>query len=721
MPSAENDEKSGQTRRDALRGLGAVAVGAAGTTVTANRADAETATAGQETRPGATLRTPLIAGDGGPGDAFGLRTVTDGTGDTVAVAAPAHDTATGIDVGSVYVYRRAGAARTATDVTTERDPDLDDTVRVTDGGTVFVGQTAVVDGGVSEGDVVNLLAPGESGALLAQRVVEGGSAAFDTASIDDVQPAPGYRLTTGGEVLATFQFVEQDYAVTAEDGTVDNAGEDTTLELTVTSNNRFGYTHVVSADRLSGSELQSVLGTGQVADVDDDGEREVYITDGTTEDTLTANFADVAVGEYTLEFEVFDTTAADSVTVEVEQGAGYYQEVKLQPTDATGEDGFGNGLALSADGTTLAAGAVTHETAAGETGAVYVYDYPWDRTAKLVPTDGDPDDRFGFSVALSSDGTTALVGAFNDADPNGDGDESLSGGGSAYVFERDDDTWRQRAKLAADDGGPDSWFGYDVALSADGTTALVGAPRTDTDDGQRAGSAYLFETTATGTEWTQVERLRVPDGTAQDVFGTAVGLSADATAAFGGAYQRGNGGTVESFRRDGEWDHAASFTSEAVDGGDEFGWSLDVSSDGERVLVGAVGDGAADGADAGRAYLFGLTDDGWVQEESLATADRQSGDRFGEAAGLTADGTVGVVGVSGDDNGQGSGAGLALVYEFAGGFADRFDDGDGEVDPGEVLAMIEAYNGDGEAVSAQDVLAAIEAYNNDAGWDAVGD
>ncbi|WP_277543763.1 FG-GAP repeat protein, partial [Haloarcula laminariae] len=49
--------------------------------------------------------------------------------------------------------------------------------------------------------------------------------------------------------------------------------------------------------------------------------------------------------------------------------------------------------------------------------------------AKIAADDGDSDDDFGASVALSSDSPTALIGASNDEDPNGDQ------AGSAYVFE----------------------------------------------------------------------------------------------------------------------------------------------------------------------------------------------------------------------------------------------------------------------------------------------
>jgi hypothetical protein len=53
---------------------------------------------------------------------------------------------------------------------------------------------------------------------------------------------------------------------------------------------------------------------------------------------------------------------------------------------------------------------------------------PTSKRSNIAATDGDADDRFGLSVAVSGDGTTAIVGARGDEDPN------VDGAGSAYVF-----------------------------------------------------------------------------------------------------------------------------------------------------------------------------------------------------------------------------------------------------------------------------------------------
>lgn len=84
--------------------------------------------------------------------------------------------------------------------------------------------------------------------------------------------------------------------------------------------------------------------------------------------------------------------------------------------------------------------------------------YPSQQMTKLAASDGDPEDRFGTSVAVASGGTTAIIGTPGDGtaafmDDSTDSDENPIGinHGSAYVFERDDGDWTQQTKLIAED------------------------------------------------------------------------------------------------------------------------------------------------------------------------------------------------------------------------------------------------------------------------------
>lgn len=153
-----------------------------------------------------------------------------------------------------------------------------------------------------------------------------------------------------------------------------------------------------------------------------------------------------------------------------------------------------------------------------EHGAAYVFirsGSTWTQQAELHGGPG-----FGGAVALSSDGNTALVGA------------GLSGyygrfhahGGNAppTLFSRSGTTWTQETTLnASNASGPFDDFGYAVALSADGSTALIGDPTQDED----AGSAYVF--TGSGANWTQQTELTGNSLATGSEFGASVALSAD--------------------------------------------------------------------------------------------------------------------------------------------------------------------------------------------------
>jgi hypothetical protein len=189
-------------------------------------------------------------------------------------------------------------------------------------------------------------------------------------------------------------------------------------------------------------------------------------------------------------------------------------------------------VALSGDGTTAVVGAGTASNRNGDiAGSAYVFaaaSGSWSQQARLLAADGTSNNQFGDSVGISNDGATVLVGARLTEDPNG------ANAGAAYVFTRSGD-WGQQAKLVADDGDSYDQFGSSVAVSAAGRTVLVGARRDEDPNGEDGGSAYRF-TWSDGT-WRQTEKLSVDDGKREYEFGGAVSLSERGDTALVGAGQ----------------------------------------------------------------------------------------------------------------------------------------------------------------------------------------
>ena len=99
-----------------------------------------------------------------------------------------------------------------------------------------------------------------------------------------------------------------------------------------------------------------------------------------------------------------------------------------------------------------------------------------------MASDAATNDLFGISVSLSSDGSTALVSAQGKS----------SNTGAAYIFTRSGATWTQQQKITASDAAIDVRFGVSVSLSGDGSTALVGVAYEDPGNISNAGSAYFY-------------------------------------------------------------------------------------------------------------------------------------------------------------------------------------------------------------------------------------
>ena len=168
---------------------------------------------------------------------------------------------------------------------------------------------------------------------------------------------------------------------------------------------------------------------------------------------------------------------------------------------------------------------ITSPWSAGRRFSVKVEDISAEQ-AKLTASDGAAYDYFGCSVAVSGDGSTAVIGAHGD-------DDIGNNSGSVYVFTRSGSSWTQQAKLTASDGASGDLFGYSVAVSGDGSTAVIGA-HGDDDRGIDSGSAYVF--TRSGSSWTQQAKLTASDGAASDLFGWSVAVSGDGSTAVIGAY-----------------------------------------------------------------------------------------------------------------------------------------------------------------------------------------
>jgi len=281
----------------------------------------------------------------------------------------------------------------------------------------------------------------------------------------------------------------------------------------------------------------------------------------------------------------------------------------------------------------------------------------------LLAEDGDSDDYFGEAVALSSDGTTAIVSAIGDDNHGGED------AGAAYVFEATDGSWTQQTKLTADDGDSGEEFGNSVALSSDGTTALIGA-QFDDSYGNMAGSAYVFE--VSDGSWTQQAKLHAEQTYRFSRFGSSVALSSDSTTALIGAYLdlpepmewRVRGGSTYVFEAtDGSWSQQAKLFPDSYDERILFGSSVALSDNGTTACIGARAADTSNIRNSGSAYVFEDTGESWTQQAKLDADDGDESDIFGDVVSLSSDGTTAIIGARGDDGPDDENVGAAYIFE----------------------------------------------------------
>lgn len=345
------------------------------------------------------------------------------------------------------------------------------------------------------------------------------------------------------------------------------------------------------------------------------------------------------------------------------------QSARITPLDGDNGDDFGQSVALADNGTTALVGALgVSEDEGGvsdNVGAAYIFarsDGTWGREARLEAGDGTSDDMFGRAVALTDDGTTALIGAPGDAGPT---EEDV---GAAYIFTRSGGSWPEEAKLVGDDGDDDDRFGSSVAVAGDDPTALVGALFDEDPNGNEAGSAYVFE--PNDGEWTQQAKLAASDGDFNETFGRSVALASDGNTALIGAPmheidRKRAAGAAYIFERDGQsWVEQIKLVAGDADFDDRFGRSVALSADGTTALAGAFGDEDPRGERAGSAYIFEQSGETWSEEMKLVADDGDERDRFGDAVGVGRDGAITVIGALGDEDSDEGTTGSAYGFSL---------------------------------------------------------
>jgi uncharacterized protein (TIGR03437 family) len=324
------------------------------------------------------------------------------------------------------------------------------------------------------------------------------------------------------------------------------------------------------------------------------------------------------------------------------------QGSKLVGSGAINPSGQGRTVALSADGDTAIVGAPGDAT---EVGAAWVYTRTsgvWAQQTKLTGSGLVGASRLGWSVALSADGNTALLG----------GPADNTNVGAAWVFVRTTGAWVQQGNKLVGTGatGPAAQ-GFSAALSSDGNTAIIGG---NADNGN-AGAAWVF--TRSNGVWTQQGSKLVGTGAAGPAAqGYSIALSGDGTTALvGGNADNGNAGAAWVFTNaGGPWtQQGTKLVGTGAVGSSNQGNSVALSGDGNTALVG----GPANNSNAGAGWVFTRANGLWTQQTELAGTGASGPARQGWSVALAGDGNTALLGGPGDLQGVGA----VWVFAFSGG------------------------------------------------------
>jgi|GEM_PF-4342050 len=251
---------------------------------------------------------------------------------------------------------------------------------------------------------------------------------------------------------------------------------------------------------------------------------------------------------------------------------------------------------------------------------------------------------FGYDVAISSDGNTAVVGA-----PSADNNK-----GKVYIYIRNNNNWTLQASLT----GPvnsynlEAGFGTSVSISADGNTVFSGD---DYNDFYGSNASFFKRE---GTAWSEMGTALklIPNSIGSDLYGRSISLSADGNIAVAGGFNGGRVSKLFIFNRVSDnWKNAVSITVDSTDGTRDLILvnKVAISGDGNVIaLCKAKRRGGAANIDFdGEIDMYSKVNNTWVKNStSILPSEKSDEYEFGRSISLSQNGSFIIAGTSGENN-----------------------------------------------------------------------
>ena len=344
----------------------------------------------------------------------------------------------------------------------------------------------------------------------------------------------------------------------------------------------------------------------------------------------------------------------------------YGVPLKMSGGDIPGEvagEYSGYSVSMSADGTRIVVGA--YQNGGGglsQRGMARVYQ--WNGSGWPKMSGGDipgevVSDYSGFSVSMSADGTRIVVGAMLNT---GGG---LTQRGMARVYQWNGSGWPKMSGGDIPGETEAEQSGYSVSMSADGTRIVVGVPNNTGGGLTSRGIARVYQWNGSG--WLKMTGGDIPGEVASENSGRSVSISADGNRIVVGAYNNTGGGLSQrGMARVYQWNGSGwpKMSGGDIPGevaGEYSGRSVSMSADGTQIVVGAYENGGGGLTSRGMTRVYRWNGSTWAKMSGGDIPGEVASEYSGYSVSMSADGTRIVVGAYGNTGGRG----MTRVYSFS--------------------------------------------------------
>lgn len=342
-------------------------------------------------------------------------------------------------------------------------------------------------------------------------------------------------------------------------------------------------------------------------------------------------------------------------------------------------DNFGTAVAMSSAGDIIAIGAPNSDANGLDSGQVKVF--LWNGTSwaqrganlngqplsPLLPVPGAPagtpnqqfSSYFGSSISLDETGNILAIGS------PGFSNNGIVYSGRVDTYEWNDgtSTWASRGSFLQGTNTGQA-FGAKVALNSDGTRLAVSSPG-DSTLSTESGNVRIYSWS--GTAWTQIGSINATSG-ANDRSGSAIAFNSSGNILAIGAYEYDSAlgtdsGIVKVYQQSGtNWIQIGGNLFGTNVGEENFGYSLDLNSDGNVLAIGARKESTI-GERYGSVRVYTWNGTNWILRGSVING-QEIGESCGSAVTLNSLGDVVSVGCRGYTNNATAKEGCGRVKTF---------------------------------------------------------